>query len=188
MTDEQQTETPAKRPPGRPQGSKTKRRNAERAPTHHGRSGRSDDGQDSLENFEYRPYEQNNPLAIDPDIVRGIEREWGFSLLWVMYECNGQPFPDRVNARKRNGYADVHKGNFGGAFRKCSDPRSGISSGENLDKWADYAEANSYTGHGNKAGPGRNPSMPDPRIGRGSNESDGYLADQPSPSTKNWAD
>jgi hypothetical protein len=80
-----------------------------------------DDGQDPLENFEYRPYEQDNPLAIDPDIVRGIEREWGFSLLWVMFECNGKPFPNLVSARKRNGYAEVKKGNFGGALDHMTD-------------------------------------------------------------------
>jgi hypothetical protein len=94
---------------------------------HRGRG--DDDGQDPLENFEYRPYEQHNPLAIDPDIVRGIEREWGFSLLWVMFECNGQPFPDRVNARKRNGYADVHKGNFGGALDHLCDKDGRITKG-----------------------------------------------------------
>jgi hypothetical protein len=65
-----------------------------------------------------------------------------------------------------------------GIYRKCGDPRSGISSGENLDKWADYAKANSYTGEGL----GKPPSMPDPRGGH-SNESDGYLR-----STKGWAD
>jgi hypothetical protein len=66
-----------------------------------------------------------------------------------------------------------------GVYGKCSDPRSGISSGENLDKWADYATKDSYH---RGPGPGKDPTMPDPR-GRHSNESDGYLR-----STKGWAD
>src|SRR5262249_16905874 len=86
-----------------------------------------DDGQDPLENFEYRPYEQDNPLAIDPDIVRGIEREWGYSLLWVMFECAGKPFPERVNARKRNGYAEVHRGNFSGALDQMGEKAGHIT-------------------------------------------------------------
>jgi hypothetical protein len=88
------------------------------------RSG-DDDGQDPLENFEYRPFEQENPLAIDLDIVRGIEREWGYSLLWVCYECNGKPFPNLVSSRKRNGYCEVRKGNFGGALDHMADKHDG---------------------------------------------------------------
>src|SRR5215469_3840411 len=96
MSDEQaDTETTAKRPPGRPKGSKTKRRTVAREPIHKGaHHGRDDDGQDPLEGFEYRPYEQENPLSIDPDIVRAIEREWGYCLLWVCFEANGKPFPN----------------------------------------------------------------------------------------------
>jgi len=127
MTDEQQTEAPAKRPPGRPRARKSR---AERQTTHHGRSARSGgDDDDVLQNFEYRPYEQDNPLAIDPDIVRSIQNEWGYSLLWVMYEVHGAPFPDRVNARRRNGYADVHKGNFGGALDYLCDKDGRVTRG-----------------------------------------------------------
>jgi hypothetical protein len=61
-----------------------------------------------------------------------------------------------------------------GTYRTCGDPRSGISSAGNLDKWADYATKDSYTGHGNKAGTGRPVSMPDPR-GRRDEGSDEYL-------------
>ena len=55
-------------------------------------------------------------MAIDPDIVRSIEKEWGYSLLWVAFEVNGKGFPQLVSARKRNGYAEVKRGNFGGAL------------------------------------------------------------------------
>jgi hypothetical protein len=114
MTDETQAETPTKRGPGRPR----------KAPSHVKRQpmrGGDDDHQDPLENFEYRAWEHQDALAIDPDTVRNIEREWGFSLLWVMFECNGKPFPDRVNWRKRNGYAEVRAENFGRALAHMAD-------------------------------------------------------------------
>jgi hypothetical protein len=116
MSDETQTETPTKR--GRPP------KHVKRNPVHQGR-GSHDDGQNPLENFEYRPYEQENPLEINADIVRSIEKEWGYSLLWVCYEANGKPFPNLVSARKRNGYAEVKKGNFGGALDHMCDKHDG---------------------------------------------------------------
>jgi hypothetical protein len=70
-----------------------------------------------------------------------------------------------------------------GVYGRFKNPQSGISSEQNLDKWAGYAKANSYTGHGNKAGHGKPPSMDDPRPRHdASQESDGYLR-----STKGWA-
>jgi hypothetical protein len=113
MSDQQSEPATEKR--GRPKGS------GKPKPPPQRRSHRGDDGQDPLESFEYRPYEQDNPLSIDPDIVRGIERDWGYSLLWVCFECNGKPFPNLVSARKRNGYADVHRGNFGGSLDHLCD-------------------------------------------------------------------
>ena len=74
-----------------------------------------------------------------------------------------------------------------GVYGRFRDPKDGTSTAENLSRWSDYAKSNSYTGHGNKAGTGKDPSMPDPRTGRGSNASDGYLAPLPKPSTSNWA-
>jgi hypothetical protein len=89
MTNETQTDTEtAKRPPGRPKGAKGKPKlpPVHRDPVHRGAHHRAaDDGQDPLDNFEYRPFEQENFLSIDPDICRSIEREWGYSLLWVCY-------------------------------------------------------------------------------------------------------
>src|SRR5262249_24400693 len=71
-----------------------------------------------------------------------------------------------------------------GVYKKTADPRSGISSEQNIDAWAQRAAANSYH---RGPGPGKDPTMPDPR-GRHSNASDGYLASSPGPSTENWAD
>jgi hypothetical protein len=78
-----------------------------------------------------------------------------------------------------------------GVYGKFRDPQSGISTNQqNLDRWAGYARSNSYTGHGNKAGPGKEPTMPDPRERStagyrpaSGKDSDGYLADP-----KDWAD
>ena len=74
-----------------------------------------------------------------------------------------------------------------GVFGKFADPKDGRSTQANLDRWADYAKANSYTGHGNKAGVGKAPTVRDPRGGTvpsaaRKKDSDGYLA-----SPKDWA-
>jgi hypothetical protein len=126
MSDEQQAETTEKR--GRPKGSRDKPKPppVRRDPVHRGAHHRADDdGQDPLDGFEYRPYTQDNPLSIDPDIVRGIERDWGYSLLWVCYENCGKPTPNLVSARQKNGYAPVTKGNFGGALDFMCDKHDG---------------------------------------------------------------
>ena len=124
MTDEQ-TET-EKRSPGRPKGSKTKRRAVEREPVHRG--SHYDDGYgERVQNFEFTPYEAANPLQIDADIVRSIRDDYGFVLMWVVHECAGKPFPDLVNARKRNGFAEVRAENFGGALRHMADKSGRIA-------------------------------------------------------------
>jgi hypothetical protein len=112
MSDEQ-TETPKR---GRP-----RKRTVKREPIHRGPHGGDDDAQDPLDNFEYSPFEARDALAIDPDIVRGIRDEWGYSLLWVCFESLGRPYPELVNARKRNGYSEVKKGNFGGCLDHLAD-------------------------------------------------------------------
>jgi hypothetical protein len=121
MTDETQAETSTKRSPGRPRKAPS---HVKRQPVHKPmRSG--GDEPDIMEGFEYKPFEQENPLSIDADIVKSIEREWGYSLLWVCYEANGKPFPQLVSSRKRNGYAEVKRGNFGGALDHMCDKHDG---------------------------------------------------------------
>jgi hypothetical protein len=63
-----------------------------------------------------------------------------------------------------------------GVYGKFKDPKSGISTAQDLDRWASYARSNSYDGKD-----GKDPVVKDPR-GSHSNESDGYLR-----STKGWA-
>jgi hypothetical protein len=122
-----QTEATEKRSPGNPRGPKTKPKPppVRRDPVHRGAHRGDADGQDPLDNFEYRPFEQENALAIDPEIVRGIRDDWGYCLLWVCYEVTGRPFPQLVNARQRNGYAPVTKGNFGGCLDYLTDKHDG---------------------------------------------------------------
>jgi len=120
MSEDQQTET-AKRPPGRPKGAKTKPKPPPHRPSH------DDVHRDRLENFEFTPYEATNPLHIDLDIVRAIERDYGFVLMWVVHECAGKPFPDLVNARRRNGFAEVCAENFGGMLRHMADKSGRIA-------------------------------------------------------------
>src|SRR5262249_43316363 len=68
--------------------------------------------------------------------------------------------------------------NLQGVYKKTSDPRSGISSQENIDAWSRRAAGNSYH---RGPGPGKYPTTPDPR-GPHTNESDGYLR-----STRGWS-
>lgn len=126
MSDEQQaTETPKR---GRPRGptSKPKPPPVRRDSVHRGPH--YDDGYgERVENFEFTPFEATNPLSIDPDVVRSIRDEYGFVLMWVVHECAGKPFPDLVNARKRNGFAEVRAENFGGALRHMADKSGRIA-------------------------------------------------------------
>ena len=74
-----------------------------------------------------------------------------------------------------------------GVYGSFKNPTSGISTNEqNLDRWAGYAKANSYTGRSQVAGPGEDPPVSDdsrrlvPSAAR-EKGSDGYLE-----STKSW--
>jgi hypothetical protein len=93
---------------------------------------------------------------------------------------------DYANNRASERVVDGPKRSVG-VYRSFKNPESGISSQDNLNKWAGYAQANSYTGHGNKAGPGKEPPVSDgqrrsvPSEAR-NKDSDGYLA-----SPKDWA-
>jgi hypothetical protein len=74
-----------------------------------------------------------------------------------------------------------------GVYKSAPDPRSSISSEQNIDAWSRRASANSFDGKDGKEPPMRDQgrsSVPSPAR---SKNSDGYLADQPSPSTDNWA-
>jgi hypothetical protein len=47
--------------------------------------------------------------------------------LWVCAENCGKPTPQLVSARKKNGYAEVHRGNFNGALdHMCGKHDDGI--------------------------------------------------------------
>jgi hypothetical protein len=73
-----------------------------------------------------------------------------------------------------------------GVYGRHSPTPSGISTADNLQAWSKYSTSNSYTGHRNKAGPGKEPPVSDdsrrlvPSEAR-NKDSDGYLE-----STKNW--
>jgi hypothetical protein len=72
-----------------------------------------------------------------------------------------------------------------GVYKKFSDPKSGISSADNLRAWSKYSTSNSYTGHGAKDGSAKDPPVSDDsrqHVPAASKNSDGYLE-----STKGWA-
>jgi len=137
---------------------------------------------EEIDHYVLDQYEQEKHLGIGHEMTRNLGHPWRES------EIEQNPAERTMNydsADTARTFRDPTK--LQGVYGKCSDPQSGISSQDNLDRWSGLATANSYTGHGNKDGVGKDPTMRDPR-GRHSNESDGYLASSPTPSTKNWAD
>jgi hypothetical protein len=74
-----------------------------------------------------------------------------------------------------------------GLYGKTADPRSGLSTAENLSEWSRYSSVNSYQSNDAHGGHGEGVAShrADPRPNQRSNpqESDGYLA-----SPKMWAD
>ena len=124
-----QAKAKAKRPIGRP-----KKVNVDRAPLReplheplreplHG--GDPDNDIDPIAGFEFKPYEAKSSQHIDREIIEAIERDYGYSLLWVTFEVMGKPFPDMVIARQRNRFAKVKRGNFGGLLDHMCD-RDGL--------------------------------------------------------------
>ena len=75
-----------------------------------------------------------------------------------------------------------------GVYGRFKNPQSGIAEQGNLNHWAGYAKANSYTGHGVKDGSGKPPPISDDSrrlvpSEAASKNSDGYLR-----STAGWPD
>jgi hypothetical protein len=110
MTDEQQTtEAPAKRPPGRPRKSPPHvRRSPVHQPVH-----RSNDP-DRIEKYEFIPYEAHDKFYIPHDIVNSFRRDYGRALMWVSLECTGKPMDDFVAARRRNHWEEMPSKEAGG--------------------------------------------------------------------------
>jgi hypothetical protein len=89
-----------------------------REPLH---GGDPDHDVDPIAGFEFKPYEAKSSQHIDREIIDAIERDYGYSLLWVTYEVAGKPFPEFVIARQRNRFARVTRGNFGGLLDHMTD-------------------------------------------------------------------
>jgi hypothetical protein len=113
MTDEQ-AETTEKR--GRPRGSRTKRRSVEREALHHGPHADT-----ALVNFVYNADLPSSPFDIDPTILAGIARDYGFVVEWHVQEVGGKVMDQFISARARNRWAPVRKGNFSGALDHLCD-------------------------------------------------------------------
>jgi hypothetical protein len=113
MSDDEQVETTEKRSPGR---SRTKRRGIQRQPIHNGP--RADT---ALVNFVYNPELPGSPFDIDPEILAGILRDYGFKLEWHIQEVAGKVMDQFITQRARNRWAPVRKGNFGGVLDHLAD-------------------------------------------------------------------
>jgi len=127
MSDEQADTKTSKRPPGRPKGSKGKRRNADRDPIHKPMR----ENNDRAEMYEFIPYEAHDKFYIDRDIVKSAERDWGIALMWVALEVLGKPLDDFVAARRRNHWEEMRKGDCEGMFDHLGH-RDGVIKVENM--------------------------------------------------------
>jgi hypothetical protein len=107
MSDDEQLETTTKKR-GRP---KTKRE-----PIHHGPHADT-----ALVDFVYDPDLPGSPFDIDPTILAGIARDYGFALEWHIQEVGGKVMDSFITARARNHWAPVRKGNFGGVLDFLAD-------------------------------------------------------------------
>jgi hypothetical protein len=114
MSDTEQAAS-EKRSPGRPRGS-TSKRHVKPPPQR-----KPDFDPDYLENFEYSPDDAPDRLGIDKDILTAIKQDWGYITRWICFECMGQPTPDHVSLRMRNGFAEIRRGNFGGLLDHLCD-------------------------------------------------------------------
>jgi hypothetical protein len=79
--------------------------------------------------FEYQPFENNNPLHIDDDTVRNIEHEYGYPLQWCVESCLGQPQDEVMSSHRKNKFQEIHKGSFGGALDYLCDREGRVSKG-----------------------------------------------------------
>jgi hypothetical protein len=124
---------------------------------------------DEIDHYTLDQYEQEKHLGIGHERTKNLGHDWRES------EIEKNPAGRVVDyASDKAGEGMLRQPRSQGVYGKFRDPQDGTSRQENHDRWADYAKSNSYIGHGNKAGPGQPPSMPDPR-GSHSNKSDGYL-------------
>jgi hypothetical protein len=79
--------------------------------------------------FIYQPYQQNNPLHIDDEVVANIARDYGFALQWCAETVLGQPQDEVMSFRRKNAFAEVVKGNFGGALDHLCDRDGRVTKG-----------------------------------------------------------
>src|SRR5262245_52319921 len=77
--------------------------------------------------FTYQPFENVNPLHIDPEILRNIEHDYGYRLQWCVETVLGQPQEQAMASHRRNGFQEVRKGSFGGLLDYLCDREGRIA-------------------------------------------------------------
>src|SRR5262245_30836704 len=79
--------------------------------------------------FVYTEFQQRNPLHIDADVLRMIALDFGYALQWCNETVLGQPQDELMSFRRKNGFADVKRGNFGGALDHLCDKDGRVTKG-----------------------------------------------------------
>ena len=56
---------------------------------------------------------EENPLAIDKDVIAGLNRE-GWDVKWMRFSCAGMPDDKNVARHQKNGWVNVERGDIEG--------------------------------------------------------------------------
>src|SRR6516225_10059198 len=118
MTDDTEAETPSKR--GRPRGSKTRRRNADREPQRMPRGITEDD----VESFKVELYTHHDPLHFPAEVLWQMEHEFGYGGEWVAFENCGAPVKN-LSIRLSQGFQQATRNSFQGLFKPYVAKRDG---------------------------------------------------------------
>ena len=120
MTDDdaQPETTTSKR--GRPRGSKTRRRNADREPQRMPRGITEDD----VESFKVELYTHHDPLHFPAEVLWQMEHEFGYGGEWVAFENCGAPVKN-LSIRLSQGFQQATRNSFQGLFKPYVAKRDG---------------------------------------------------------------
>src|SRR6516164_836243 len=129
---------------------------------------------EEIDHYVLDQFEQEKHLGIGHERTKNLGHDWRES------EIEKNPAGRMMNydsADTARTFRDPAK--LQGVYTKCNDPRSGISSEQNIDAWGKRAAVNSY--HGSH-GEGVEPTVRDPRgvsvpSAARNKGSDGHLAD-----------
>jgi hypothetical protein len=108
---------------------------------------------EEIDHYVLDQFEQERHLGIGHEMTKNLGHDWRESEIEKNPAGKLMNYDSGDTARTFRDPAKLQ-----GVYKKTADPRSGISSADNLARWSGYASMSSFDGKDGKA-----PSMPDPR-------------------------